>query len=106
VHRIQAVLPQRYEKGRPASHSVRSVDAQSEATLHPVSVEGFARREARAYYRAVAFAAALFICALIAYGGLMTTRREFLSGLAAAGLATQPAFREHGIRSLFRANAI
>src|SRR6266849_5338438 len=39
-------------------------------------------------------------------GGLMTTRREFLSGLAAAGLAAQPMFREHAIRSLFRANAI
>jgi isopenicillin-N epimerase len=36
----------------------------------------------------------------------MTTRREFLSGLAVAGLATQPVFREHAIRSLFRANAI
>src|SRR3954471_2089590 len=36
----------------------------------------------------------------------MTTRREFLSGLAAAGLAAQPVFREHAIRSLFRANAI
>src|SRR3954466_6040876 len=36
----------------------------------------------------------------------MTTRREFISGLAAAGLAAQPVFREHAIRSLFRANAI
>src|SRR3954447_2883637 len=36
----------------------------------------------------------------------MTTRREFLSGLAAAGLAAQPVFREHAIRSLFRANGI
>jgi len=36
----------------------------------------------------------------------MTTRREFLSGLAAAGLGTQPIFREHAILSLFRANAI
>ena len=36
----------------------------------------------------------------------MTTRREFLSGLAVAGLAAQPVFREHAIRSLFRANAI
>src|SRR3954454_5135649 len=36
----------------------------------------------------------------------MTTRREFLSGLAAAGLASQPVFREHAIRSLFRANAV
>ena len=36
----------------------------------------------------------------------MTTRREFLSGLAAAGLGSQPMFREHAIRSLFRANAI
>src|SRR4051812_48484806 len=36
----------------------------------------------------------------------MTTRREFLSGLAAVGLAAQPVFREHAIRSLFRANAI
>jgi len=36
----------------------------------------------------------------------MTTRREFLSGLAAAGLAAQPIFRESAIKSLFRANAI
>jgi selenocysteine lyase/cysteine desulfurase len=36
----------------------------------------------------------------------MTSRREFLSGLAAAGLATRPMFREHAIRSLFRANSI
>ena len=36
----------------------------------------------------------------------MTTRREFLSGLAVAGLGTQPIFREHAIRSLFRASAI
>src|SRR5438874_7628491 len=36
----------------------------------------------------------------------MTTRREFLSGLAAAGLAAQPMFRESAIRSLFRASAI
>jgi len=36
----------------------------------------------------------------------MTTRREFLSGLAVAGVAMQPMFREHAIRSLFRANAI
>jgi isopenicillin-N epimerase len=36
----------------------------------------------------------------------MTTRREFLSGMAAAGLAAQPVFRERAIRSLFRANAI
>src|SRR3954468_360578 len=36
----------------------------------------------------------------------MTTRREFLSGMAMAGLAAQPVFREHAIRSLFRANAI
>jgi len=36
----------------------------------------------------------------------MTTRREFLSGMAAAGLAAAPIFREHAIRSLFRANAI
>src|ERR1700738_1262772 len=36
----------------------------------------------------------------------MTTRREFLSGLAVAGLAAQPVFREHAIKSLFRANAI
>src|SRR6266404_2253958 len=47
--------------------------------------------------------AALSFCGT---GGLMTTRREFLSGLAVAGLATQPVFREHAIRSLFRANAI
>ena len=36
----------------------------------------------------------------------MTTRREFLAGMAAAGLSAQPIFREHAIRSLFRANAI
>src|SRR6476620_9598956 len=36
----------------------------------------------------------------------MTTRREFLSSMAVAGLASQPVFREHAIRSLFRANAI
>src|SRR6266850_479592 len=47
--------------------------------------------------------AALSFCGT---GGLMTTRREFLSGMAAAGLGTQPMFREHAIRSLFRANAI
>src|SRR5216110_1924232 len=42
----------------------------------------------------------------LARGGSMTTRRGFLSGLAAAGLAAQPVFRERAIRSLFRANAI
>src|SRR2546423_6589086 len=36
----------------------------------------------------------------------MTTRREFLAGMAAAGLSAQPIFREHAIKSLFRANAI
>ena len=36
----------------------------------------------------------------------MTTRREFLSSMAAAGLAAQPVFRERAMRSLFRANAI
>src|SRR5205814_4659881 len=36
----------------------------------------------------------------------MTTRREFLSSMAVAGLAAQPVFREHAIKSLFRANAI
>src|SRR6476659_8124068 len=36
----------------------------------------------------------------------MTTRREFLSSMAAAGLAAQPVFSERAIRSLFRANAI
>src|SRR5207237_4198409 len=36
----------------------------------------------------------------------MTTRREFLSGLAAAGLSAQPIFRESAIRSLSRAHAI
>jgi isopenicillin-N epimerase len=40
------------------------------------------------------------------FGGTVTSRREFLSGLAAAGLAAQPVFREHAIRSLFRANVI
>ena len=36
----------------------------------------------------------------------MTSRREFLSSMAAAGLAAQPVFRERAIQSLFRANAI
>src|SRR3982751_1059756 len=36
----------------------------------------------------------------------MTSRREFLSGLAAVGLGTQPMFRKHAIRSLFRANVM
>ena len=36
----------------------------------------------------------------------MATRREFLSGMAAAGIAAQPVFLEHAMRSLFRANAI
>src|SRR4051812_38477544 len=36
----------------------------------------------------------------------MTSRREFLSGLAAVRLGTQPRFREHAIRPLFRAGAI
>ena len=36
----------------------------------------------------------------------MTTRREFLSSMAAAGLAAQPVFHERAMKSLFRANAI
>ena len=36
----------------------------------------------------------------------MTTRREFLSSMTAAGLAAQPVFRERAIMSLFKANAI
>ena len=36
----------------------------------------------------------------------MTTRREFLSSMAAAGLAAQPVFSERAIRSMFRANAM
>ncbi len=36
----------------------------------------------------------------------MPTRREFLSGLAAASLAARPMFHEHAIRSLLRANII
>src|SRR5687767_3416262 len=36
----------------------------------------------------------------------MTTRREFLSSMAVAGIAAQPVFRERAIQSLFRANAI
>jgi len=36
----------------------------------------------------------------------MTTRREFLSGLAIASLSAQPIFRESAIKSLFRANTI
>lgn len=36
----------------------------------------------------------------------MTTRREFLSSMAATGLAAQPVFRERAMLSLFRANAI
>src|SRR5438270_10835244 len=43
---------------------------------------------------------------MLACGEPMTTRREFLSALAAAGVATQPIFRESAIRSLFRANVI
>src|SRR5438270_8630432 len=43
---------------------------------------------------------------MLACGEPMTTRREFLSGLAAAGVATQPIFRESAIRALFRANVI
>ncbi len=36
----------------------------------------------------------------------MTTRREFLAGMAAATLTAQPIFRESAIKSLFRANMI
>ena len=36
----------------------------------------------------------------------MTTRRDFLSSMAAAGLAAQPVFRERAMMSLFKANAI
>src|SRR3954466_4085496 len=36
----------------------------------------------------------------------MTTRREFISGLAAVGISAQPIFRESAIKSLFRANVI
>jgi isopenicillin-N epimerase len=36
----------------------------------------------------------------------MTTRRDFLSSIAAAGLSAQPVFRERAIQSLFKANAI
>ena len=36
----------------------------------------------------------------------MTTRRSFLSGMAAAGLGTSPTFRENAIALLFRANAV
>ena len=36
----------------------------------------------------------------------MTTRREFLAGMAAATLNAQPIFRESAIKSLFRANGI
>ncbi|MFL5555445.1 MAG: aminotransferase class V-fold PLP-dependent enzyme [Gemmatimonadaceae bacterium] len=36
----------------------------------------------------------------------MTTRRDFLSSMAAAGLAARPIFREQAVKSLFRANAI
>jgi Selenocysteine lyase len=36
----------------------------------------------------------------------MTTRRHFLSSMAAAGFAAQPVFRERAIRTLFRANEI
>src|SRR5207244_13357999 len=61
-----------------------STNAQPEAPLHSVSVASISR----------------------AAGGSMTTRREFLSGLAAAGLSAQPIFRESAIRSLFHANVI
>ncbi|HLA14283.1 MAG TPA: aminotransferase class V-fold PLP-dependent enzyme [Gemmatimonadaceae bacterium] len=36
----------------------------------------------------------------------MTTRRDFLSSMAAAGFAAQPVFRERAMVSLFKANAI
>ena len=36
----------------------------------------------------------------------MTTRRDFLSSMAAAGFAAQPVFRERAMLSLFKANAI
>jgi selenocysteine lyase/cysteine desulfurase len=36
----------------------------------------------------------------------MTSRRDFLSSIAAAGLSAQPVFRERAIVSLFEANAI
>src|SRR3979409_1580913 len=36
----------------------------------------------------------------------VTSSREFLSSMAAAGLAAQPVFREQAMRSMFRANAI
>ena len=36
----------------------------------------------------------------------MTTRREFLAGMAAASLTAQPIFRESAIKSLFRAGVI
>ena len=36
----------------------------------------------------------------------MTTRRDFLSSIAAAGLSAQPVFRERAMLSLFKANAI
>jgi len=36
----------------------------------------------------------------------MTTRREFLSSMTAAGFAAQPVFRERAMMSLFKANAI
>jgi selenocysteine lyase/cysteine desulfurase len=36
----------------------------------------------------------------------VTTRRDFLSSIAAAGLSAQPVFRERAMLSLFKANAI
>ena len=36
----------------------------------------------------------------------MTTRRDFLSSMAAAGIAAQPVFRERAMMSLFKANAM
>ena len=36
----------------------------------------------------------------------MTTRRDFLSSMAVAGVATQPVFRERAMMSLFKASAI
>jgi len=36
----------------------------------------------------------------------MTTRRDFLSGMAGAGLATTTVFRTNAIGSLFRANVV
>src|SRR5205085_323208 len=99
VHRIQTLLPQRHQEGRSAAHATGSPDAQPQASLHPVSV---ANSLAVPRIRIIEHRNGTGPSC----GEPMTTRREFLSGLAAAGISAQPIFRESAIKSLFRANVI